>query len=837
MLMAVAMDTPKPVQELNAAIPQGLAGLIMQLLAKNPTERPQSAKVVVEALMKIEQELASQRQPMATGEQRAQKMAPAPVGSRSRKWLLVATGVVLLVGGGLLVPQIVIRIKGRDGQITEIRAPAGAEVEVEKDGKVISRVQGKDNKDSPVPSVIRPETLPLKKGGPLSPAASVQRPTPLPGVQSWTIETREHRGTIYCAAFTPDGRFFGTGGEDGTIRLWNRGSGQLVRALLAHKANVSSLAWSRAGAMLTSGGSQFETLLLWDAETGRLVRVLDASLPTASGYLSWSPDGRTLACTQSNYVAIYDVATGKKLRQLKGHTGYVECHDWSPDSKTLATASRDRTVRLWDIATGGETGKLEGHTDEILAVAWSPSGNILASSGKDKHVRLWDPRTGTPKGSLEIPGPSCGLTWSVEKAVPPSPKVPVHVWEPEPGRFLRIALGSNNRHSLLSPDGNMVTYVDASGFGFQVVSSGNVAYSRRWGPSVRSKPAWSPNQGKIAAYDVGSPACLRIWETTTGKQLSSSQLTLYSFVGLAWSPDGTTLAASSRDRELMRLLPVGGDGPIVNIKDLKGSVWAEAWSPDSQTVAYICDDRTVRLCDRATARIIHTLEGHKEGRVLALAYSPDGKTLASGSGESVRIWDVATGQLMRALKTHAECLAWSIDGKSLAIGSSRTSATGPPSFEVWDVPTGRMTAVLKIPAGVVTWLPDGKRIAVCHGGAYSCSIVSVVNSQHTLTSWACEGSRAASFSADGRLLASAVAGALHLAETETGRPLGVLMALNANRSLAISPDGHYRGTPGIEAEFTYVVLTDRGQETLSPAEFAKKYGWKNDPERVRLTAR
>jgi hypothetical protein len=71
-------------------------------------------------------------------------------------------------------------------------------------------------------------------------------------------------------------------------------------------------------------------------------------------------------------------------------------------------------------------------------------------------------------------------------------------------------------------------------------------------------------------------------------------------------------------------------------------------------------------------------------------------------------------------------------------------------------------------------------------------------------------------------------------KSETGRPTGTLVPLWRERSLAVSPDGHYRGTPGIESELVNVVETDQGQETLTPAEFARRYNWKNDPDKVRL---
>jgi hypothetical protein len=77
----------------------------------------------------------------------------------------------------------------------------------------------------------------------------------------------------------------------------------------------------------------------------------------------------------------------------------------------------------------------------------------------------------------------------------------------------------------------------------------------------------------------------------------------------------------------------------------------------------------------------------------------------------------------------------------------------------------------------------------------------------------------------------------HVWDVATGRVQAVLLGLPRDRALAVGATGHYRCTPGVERDLVYVVQTDRGQETLTPEEFARKYGWKNDPEQVRPTGR
>jgi WD40 repeat protein len=107
--------------------------------------------------------------------------------------------------------------------------------------------------------------------------------------------------------------------------------------------------------------------------------------------VSWSPDGKTLASASADTtVKLWEAGTGKEQATLKGHTAAVSSVSWGPDGKTLASASFDKTVRLWDVATGKEKDTLKGHTRGVLSVSWSPDGKTLASASFDKTVRLWD---------------------------------------------------------------------------------------------------------------------------------------------------------------------------------------------------------------------------------------------------------------------------------------------------------------------------------------------------------------------------------------------------------------------------------------------------------------
>jgi predicted NACHT family NTPase len=126
----------------------------------------------------------------------------------------------------------------------------------------------------------------------------------------------------------------------------------------------------------------------------RLINQLEATTVAAQSIpaAAFSPDAKTLATlTSDRTIKLWEVATGRQqaivIRNAKADLGSVL---FSPDGKTLATGNGDGTLQLWDVATGKELARLKGHADAVLSLAYSPDGKMLASGGKDKTITLWD---------------------------------------------------------------------------------------------------------------------------------------------------------------------------------------------------------------------------------------------------------------------------------------------------------------------------------------------------------------------------------------------------------------------------------------------------------------
>ena len=537
-----------------------------------------------------------------------------------------------------------------------------------------------------------------------------------------------HTSAVECLAFSPDGHILASGGEDGTILLWHRSTGA-EKVLTKSTASVSNLAFSLDGKTIASGGEG--TIRFWDTITGEQKQKF-TGLPKGIRNLSFSRDGKTIvsvtwgseicisdtitgkpkkAFTVSTTDGVFseafspdgkivalgsfdgniylsDLSTGKLNRKLTGHSEDVQRVVFSPDGKTLASSSYlDETVRIWDVHTGEHKRTLTEHTGDIEGLAFSPDGKTLASSGSgDGTIRFWDVHTGDQKHAV------IGHTdYVYGVAFNPDGKSvasgysdgSIRFWDAETGLHLKTSKKGYEASGLVfSEDGKTLAYAEGLDIRLQDAGTGEEKMrltGHTWG---MHSMALSPDGDILASGSEDTT--IRLWDMRTGahkKTLNGHTDRVYS---VAFSPDGKTLASGSDDNtvrlwrvdtgETERIL-VGHAGEFEGVDNGPSSVEgvkSVAFSPDGKTLASGGGDNVIHLSDIGTGKRKMTLTGHTHW-VFSLAFRPDGKTLASGSVDSdIRLWDPHTGKHKKTLTGHGDwvrSIAFSPDGKTLVSGS------------------------------------------------------------------------------------------------------------------------------------------------------------------------
>jgi WD40 repeat protein len=202
---------------------------------------------------------------------------------------------------------------------------------------------------------------------------------------------------VTAVAYRPDGKLLAVGSHKATV-LIDVATGDEVGKLTGLAERVSAVAFSRDGRTLAvssgAAGTTGEVRLYEVPPQGLPANQPKQIIPAHKDLvydLAFSPDGKLLAtCGYDRLIKLWDVATGKLVRELKDHSDAVYGVAFSPDGKLLASGSADRAVKIWDVATGKRLHTLAESTDWVYAVAWAPSGNRLAAAGVDKSIRVWE---------------------------------------------------------------------------------------------------------------------------------------------------------------------------------------------------------------------------------------------------------------------------------------------------------------------------------------------------------------------------------------------------------------------------------------------------------------
>lgn len=485
----------------------------------------------------------------------------------------------------------------------------------------------------------------------------------------WNVEEGEvittlkgHTDEIYSLAFSPDGNILVSGGEDELIKIWNLKDPKTPITIPGHIDGVTSIAISPDGNLLASSGRSVHRISLWNLKNGEFIKFLLGHTKDINS-IAFMSDGTTLVSgSDDGTIRFWNTKEGNQLKTYDGISAIL-----SPDGNRFASYTSDGYIRIWDIQSGNLLCSTKSATENVYDMMFSPDGRtITTSTGSEIH--FWNVETGHLIDTIsDYSQGTNSIKYSHNGQTLVSVDDYIKIWDITEYKYKKtLSIEASASSICISPDNETLVIGDYDNliYLWDMRTDRNKIILKGHTDGIASV-AFSPDGKKLASSSWDDS--IRLWDSITGEHITTVTEEAFNCRIIEFSKDGKSLVFVDRDSSI-----IFWNLDTWNIEkeiDLEPNYpYSMALSHDGKTLAIGYNNEEVHLLDVSTNEVLRTI--HTTGRTEKLDFSPDGKILA-GCGREVYLWDVKTGKLIDTLTGHINqvyTIAFSPDGKTLASG-------------------------------------------------------------------------------------------------------------------------------------------------------------------------
>jgi WD40 repeat protein len=547
-------------------------------------------------------------------------------------------------------------------------------------------------------------------------------------------ELTEAVGSIATVAISPNNLISAAAGESGTIKFWNLNDGVDRLTISGHDQPINDLAFHADNARIASAGSD-GTIRIWRlpvapiAITGHTADVVSVSA---------SSTGQMFASASTDKsVRIWNPTNGQAIRTLAGHQQPLTHVVFRVDGAQLASSDAAGEIRLWNSADGVTQGVLGAHVGQLKGIAYNRSGDRLATVGADGCLKIWKLPL-LPAKSLAGHAEAVtavALTSDSKTVIAAGIDKTIRVYDPATGQQTRVFADVPDAIASLAISSNDALTVAGANNG--VVKLWNTADGTPWkGVPLEAADAKATDpKAPVAASELlghdgavvdvvfdraskqiasaGADGTVRVWRLpTAAKEIRDAAGPSTLFVV---SPDGKMSAASG----VLQLRPAIFIRDLASGKILRtllgheAAITSIAFSPDGKRLASSSADKTARVWDLSDSKFPELQKIVQPTAISAVALSADATQLFCAAGDNViRCWAVADGTEVRTFTGHsASVSSLSVSGQTLVSGAADSTV------RVWNLQTGAIIRSINHAAAVSSIAVSPKGLIIASGGA------------------------------------------------------------------------------------------------------------------------